>query len=165
MTVEPPVEPPVEPLSNLVCAPPLYPRQATQPARHVAGGCLLGERSWLKKKRTTSRAGAARARRCVGAPRDRHAKASAASCGCFSPILKRISHARPTRLDMGWRASCGCSLATSACWRALSRIEPGRHSGVSVCRVDITDMVNLSRAKDAAVSLVLGVLNQYWEAA
>ena len=131
----------------------------------MAGGCLLGvDRGhwWPKKKRTTT-AGAGSAAPHTTA---RHAKgnASAACYSRFSPILKRIVHVRPTRLI--WTAG-SCALFHRGL--VLATIEPDlTWPGMWRVRLPegyLTDMVNLSRAKDAAASLALGVLNRHREAA
>ena len=69
------------------------------------------------------------------------------------------------RQDLNWdgkqlRLFSGCGVASiepDVTWPGMWRVLlPDGH---------LTDMVNLSRAKDAAASLALGVLNQHREAA
>ena len=97
--------------------------------------------------------------------RPREKNASVASYGRFSPILKRIVHVRPTRLEMGPQAAAAFSAAAVV----LASIEPDQTwPGLWRVRLPdgyLTDTVNLSRAKDAAASLALNVLNPHREAA
>ena len=93
MTCRTPVEPPVEPLSNPVCCTPLIPPAGYTacPPRWRAAAC----REWTEDTRGQKRNEQPRCcwNACRRAQRTtRHAKgnASAASCGRFSPILKRI---------------------------------------------------------------------------
>ena len=70
------------------------------------------------------------------------------------------------RRDLIWDgSSCGCFPAGAVC----CAIEPDKTwPGMWRVRLPdgyLTEMVNLSRAKDAAASLTLAVLNQHREAA
>jgi hypothetical protein len=154
MTCRTPVEPPVEPLSNPVCCTPLIP-----PAGYTAcppGWRAAACRGWTEDTRGEKRNGHPRC--CWNALRraeetTRHAKgnASAACYSGFSPILKRIAHARPHGRGL---ASIEPELTWPGMWRVV-RLPEGY----------LTDMVNLSRVTDAAASLALAVLNRHREAA
>ena len=133
MTCRTPVEPPVEPLSNPVCCTPLIP-----PAGYTA--CPPGWRAaacggWTEdtrgQKETDNHAGAGT--RGAAAENTRHAKgnASAAFSGRFSAIVKRIVHARPTRLDMGRQAAAAVFQSGGVCLQPLSRIKTGPACGAS----------------------------------
>jgi hypothetical protein len=159
MTVEPPVEPPVEPLSNPVCAPPLYPRQATQPARLMAGGCLLGGRRLVAKQETDYQP-----------PDWVHARTrppgAAGAVGSATPYTCAARSPRKRQLVSGllWPF-----LAHPNRSLVLATIEPDL-TWPRIWYVRVPDgypaaIVDLSRAKDVAASLAPSILNKQGEAA
>jgi hypothetical protein len=161
----------LNPLSNpcrtLCVAPPLYPRQATQPAR-LDGGRLpaRGAPITLVAKQgnrepaepALGERGAAHAEEALPAP------GGNSSAAFLWPFLAYPKKDRPTydRRGLKW---CGSRLwLLSNRGLVLASIEPDQ-SWPGMWRVRLpdgylTDMVNLSRAKDAAGSLALGVLNR-----
>jgi hypothetical protein len=157
MTVERPAEPPVEPLSNPVCAPPLYPRQAPQPARLF--GWRLPDRGTLVAKKETD-----------NQPPDWvHARTrppGAAGVGSATPYA---SAARSPRKRQRVSGLLWPFLAHPNRSLVLATIEPDL-TWLRMWRVRVPDgypaaIVDLSRAKDVAASVVPSILNKQGEAA
>jgi hypothetical protein len=161
MTVESPTEPPVEPLSNPVCAPPLYPRQATQPARLMAGDCLLGggRRRLVAKQETDNQP-----------PDWVHARTrppgAAGAVGSATPytFAARSPRERERVSGLLWPF-----LAHPNRGLVLVTIEPDL-TGPRRWRDGVPDgysaaIVDLSRAKDVAASPAPSILNKQEEAA
>ena len=153
MTCRTPVEPPVEPLSNPVCCTPLIPPAgytACPPGWRAAACCEWTEDTRGQKRNEQPRCCWNARRRAQRTTRHAKGNASAACYDGFSPILKRIAHVRPHGRVL---ASIEPELTWPGMWRV--RLPEGY----------LTGLVNLPRAKNAAATLALGVLNRYREAA